>query len=168
MTLPSYLTEDRGDLRDLIAFVQDGVGWKGFDKRREKFRREFTKRALRVLGTYPPRRQSLKPFRWSKNKQANDRARRWFFANYPEGYERTGALGKAWDVRMSITRAGLDLLVGNTADVAGRVYGSSEGGQIPGHSDTGWFDADAEVTELADEAALLLGAELDAMARELR
>ncbi|MBK8138361.1 MAG: hypothetical protein IPK52_21535 [Chloroflexi bacterium] len=99
----------------MIDFAQKGVGWRPFNARREAFRKAVERRALRVLGAYPPRRSLSRKFRWSNDPIANAKARRWFFANYPDGYSRTGELGRAWKVALSVTVAGFSVSVGNPA-----------------------------------------------------
>ena len=98
---------------------------------------------------------------------ANARARRWFFANYPEGYTRTGALGKAWDVKMSVTVAGFSVSIANPAKAASYVYGTESYPQIPGHATTGWQPAEDTFTEIASAAETLLIKELDTFITEI-
>lgn len=154
-------------MTQMIAFAQNGVGWRPFNARREAFRKAVERRALRVLGAYPPRRSLSRKFVWSHDPIANARARRWFFANYPEGYTRTGALGKAWDVKMSVTVAGFSVSIANPAKAASYVYGTDSYPQIPGHAATGWQPAEDTFTEIASAAETLLIKELDTFITEI-
>ena len=154
-------------MTQMIAFAQNGVGWRPFNARREAFRKAVERRALRVLGAYPPRRSLSRKFRWSNDPVANAKARRWFFANYPDGYSRTGELGRAWKVAMSVTVAGFSVSVGNPAKAASYVYGSERYDQVPGHADTGWQQAQDTFLEIAAAAEKLLLNELDGFIREI-
>lgn len=107
-------------------------------------------RALdRTLRRYPPpRTPASPPFVWSYDKTKNERARRWFFANYPAGYTRTGALGRNWKSSIELAAGGvIEIAVENDSRAASYVYGSDTYGQVPGHETTGWFNAADEVTE---------------------
>lgn len=42
---------------------------------------------------------SGRPFEWSLDRRANARARRYFFAMYPNGYKRTGKWERGWVIR---------------------------------------------------------------------
>jgi hypothetical protein len=151
--------EGSDELANLIEFVQEGIGWRRFDRMRERYRGRFERSALKVLGTYPPAR-GLNKFRF-----ATARSRRWYFANHDGKYQRTGALGKAWKARLSITRAGFSVAVSNSANAASYVYGPR---QVPGHADTGWPQADDLFLSLASDAERDFLIELDnAIAGEL-
>ena len=167
MTDVSLSLTGSADFRGLIEFAQKGVGWRRFNARREAFRKQVERRALKVLGAYPPRRSLSRKFRWSNDPVANAKARRWFFANYPDGYSRTGELGKAWKVAMSVTVAGFSVSVGNPAKAASYVYGSERYDQVPGHADTGWQQAQDTFLEIAAAAEKLLLNELDGFIREI-
>lgn len=155
------------DFRGLIEFAQKGVGWRRFNARREAFRKQVERRALKVLGAYPPKRSLSRKFRWSNDPIANAKARRWFFANYPDGYSRTGELGRAWKVALSVTVAGFSMSVGNPAKAASYVYGSERYDQVPGHADTGWQQSQDTFLEIAAAAEKLLLNELDGFIREI-
>lgn len=167
MTDVKLTLEGSQRLTGLIEFAQRGVGWRRFNARREAFRKRFERRALKVLGTYPPRRNLSRPFVWSNNPEANARARRWFFANYPNGYTRTGDMGKAWKVGLSVTVAGFSVTVRNPADGASYVYGDDAYRQIPGHAATGWFKSEDVFTDLAAQAERDLVTELDRFIEEI-
>jgi hypothetical protein len=150
------------DLANLIEFVQDGIGWRRFDRMRERFRGRFERRALKVLGTYPPER-GLNKFRF-----ATAKSRRWYFANHDGKYQRTGALGKAWSARLSVTRAGFSVAVANASNIAQFVYDGEGLRQVPGHADTGWQNVDDAFITLAAGAEADFLIELDnAIAEEL-
>lgn len=155
------------DFRELIEFAQKGVGWRRFNARREAFRKQVERRALKVLGAYPPQRSLSRKFRWSNDPAANAKARRWFFAHYPDGYSRTGQLGKAWKVALSVTVAGFSLSIGNPAKAASYVYGSERYDQVPGHVDTGWQNSQDTFLDIAAAAEKLLLNELDGFIREI-
>lgn len=155
------------DFREMIEFAQKGVGWRRFNTRREAFRKQVERRALRVLGAYPPERSLSRRFRWSNDPAANARARRWFFAHYPNGYTRTGKLGEAWKIGMSVSVAGFSVTVINPAKAASYVYGSERYDQVPGHADTGWPPSQDTFLEIAAAAEKLLLVELDTFIREI-
>jgi hypothetical protein len=150
------------ELANLIEFVQEGIGWRRFDRMRERYRGRFERSALKVLGTYPPAR-GLNKFRF-----ATARSRRWYFANHDGKYQRTGALGKRWRARLSVTRAGFSVAVSNPSNIAQFVYEGEGLRQVPGHSDTGWLNVDDEFISLAADAERDFLIELDnAIAGEL-
>ncbi len=167
MTDVSLSVTGSADFRGLIEFAQKGVGWRRFNARREAFRKQVERRALKVLGAYPPKRSLSRKFRWSNDPIANAKARRWFFANYPDGYSRTGELGRAWKVALSVTVAGFSVSVGNPAKAASYVYGSERYDQVPGHADTGWQQSQDTFLEIAAAAEKLLLNELDGFIREI-
>ena len=151
------------ELANLIEFVQDGIGWRRFDRMRERFRGRYERRALKVLGTYPAPRSLSRKYRF-----ATDRSRRWYFANHDGGYQRTGALGKAWKARLSVTRAGFSVAVSNSSDIAQFVYDGEGFRQVPGHADTGWLNVDDAFIDLSAGAETDFLIELDnALAEEL-
>lgn len=159
--------EGSSQFTDLITFAQRGVGWQRFNARREAYRKKVERRALRVLGAYPPKRSLSRKFVWSQDPVRNAKARRWFFAHYPNGYERTGQLGRAWKVALSVTVAGFSIGIGNPAKAASYVYGSEDTAQVPGHITTGWPAAEDTFTDIAAAAETLLLQELDAFVEEL-
>jgi hypothetical protein len=99
---------------------------------------------LEVLQVSP--QQSALPFVWSYNKQAQQRARAWYYANHvPRGskggrYTRTGALAKAWRVEGSFNRTGGEITITNRAKGAEFVYGMK---QVPSHARSGFPRIDA-------------------------
>lgn len=80
------------------------------------------------------------PFLWSFDPAANARARRWFFANYPEGYTRSGNFGRAWEITVAVKQAEVMLSVSNPTPGTRYIVGdfANGAGQIPGHRRTGW------------------------------
>lgn len=159
MTRFSLEVQGSDRLANLIEFAQQGAGWRKFNQRREAYRKRVQRHTLKVLGTYPgPRR--------GKFRFATERSRRWFFANYPEGYSRTGTLGESWGVKMSVTVAGFSMEIGTDADAAQYVYGGEQFRQVPGHFDTGWPNADDQFIELAVYAEKELIREIDALIEE--
>jgi hypothetical protein len=159
MTRFSLAIEGSAHVSNLIDFAQRGVGWRKFNQRREAYRKRVQRRSLKVLGTYPgPRR--------GKFRFATERSRRWFFANYPEGYTRTGQLGESWRVKMSVTVAGFSMEIGTDADAAQYVYGGEQFRQVPGHFDTGWPNADDQFLDVAAYAEKELIREIDALIEE--
>lgn len=112
-------------------------------------------RALdRNVRRYPPERNRAVPFVWSFDPAANRRAQRWFFANYPNGYERTGDLGKAWYADIALKDGSIVISLENETRGASYVHGSDEYGQVPGHITTGWRHVNTiagDYAELASE-----------------
>lgn len=109
-------------------------------------------RALdRNVRRYPPERNPAVPFVWSFDPAANARARRWFFANYPNGYQRTGDLGEAWYADILLRDGSIIISLENETRGASYVHGSDEYGQVPGHVRTGW----RHVNEIAGQYAEL-------------
>lgn len=106
--------------------------------------REVTPAFLNELRYYPGAAKnglnSGQPFVWSKNKAANDRARRAFFARHPNGYTRTGEFGRGWTIRIVEGVNQITMTVSNPFKKAALVVGSQRTGegQIPGHANTGW------------------------------
>lgn len=80
------------------------------------------------------------PFVWSYDPVKNARARRWFFANFPKGYKRTGALSRSWKITFVRGKQSISMRVTNNRKGASFVVGSLNGklGQVPGHSKSGW------------------------------
>lgn len=101
------------------------------------------RRLDRVLSYEPPPRNVGSPkFVWSHNPAANARARRWFFANYPNGYTRTGDMAQAWIASIMLVGGAIELSVENPAPGSSYVYGDDSRSQIPGHRTTGWRQTD--------------------------
>lgn len=80
---------------------------------------------------------------WSTDPAADARARRWWFANYPNGRARTGNLNRAW---VLVTR-GNRLSLENNSRGAAYVFSFAQtprargGRPNPGHIRTGWPQA---------------------------
>ena len=99
----------------------------------------------RLVEETPSPRGSGK-FVWSRKSAANERARRWWFANVNSGeidtdgshYRRTGKMQKQWRVYGKVRTNSAELEVINRNPGAKYVYGNAERPQIPGHRDTGW------------------------------
>ena len=91
-----------------------------------------------------PARVRHSPFVWSRDPKKNARARRWWFANKRGIYQRTGALGRAWQssVTYSPAEAQITVSVSNPAPGASYVFGAVEFGyaQVPSHAATGWVN----------------------------
>jgi hypothetical protein len=148
-------------LANLIEFTQEGVGWRKFNQRREAYRKRIERHVAKVFGVYPPERSPLRKFRF-----ASKESQGWFWANIGGKYQRTGALGKSWRAKLSVTRAGFSIAVGSAADAAEFVYSGDGFRQVPGHSDTGWPDADERFLSIAAYAETELIREIDALIAE--
>lgn len=99
------------------------------------------------ITTYPPRLPSL-PFKWSNDPAADNRARRWYFANKVKGrkggrYKRTGALGRSWQFIMETSNFAGTYRIQSLTRAAIFVQGNR---QVPSHRQTGWSRA-REVVE---------------------
>lgn len=84
---------------------------------------------------------SDQPFVWSTDPAKNAKARRWWFANFPNGRERTGALNEAMSVALERVGKALELIVSNSVAYAKWVvstFDQRRNYQIPGHARTGW------------------------------
>jgi hypothetical protein len=84
---------------------------------------------------------SDQPFVWSTDPVKNKAARGWWFANFPNGRERTGALNDAWTVALERAGKALQLLVSNITPYTKWVvdtFDQRRNYQIPGHARTGW------------------------------
>lgn len=84
---------------------------------------------------------SDEPFRWSNDPVKNEKARGWWFANFPNGRERTGEMNANWDVLLERVGRAYELIVSNPISYLKRVVGSFDQNrdwQIPGHKRTGW------------------------------
>lgn len=82
------------------------------------------------------------PFRWSDDPEADERGRKGYFARFPNGRARTGALSDSWTVRLQRVGAAFQLLVQTPLRYAKWVVGSFDqrrDWQIPGHRRTGWI-----------------------------
>jgi len=108
-----------------------------------------------TLRPYPPRRY-WKRGDWSNDPVKDAAGRRGFFARYPNGYTRTGALGRAWNSSAVYEPpANIVATIENPNVGASYVYGSEPFGyrQSPGHVRTG-FQNFGTSFEPAVEAAL--------------
>jgi len=116
------------------------------------------------LRAYPPRRDKSRPFVWSFDKRKNERARRWFFANYPNGYTRTGALGRAWEGDVTYAKSGeISVYVANDTRGASYVYGAEQFNykQVPGHVTTGWLNAGDDGADVVTDVAVFVNNRLE-------
>ena len=105
---------------------------------RAKFYGEMAQPMLRDFQEQPG--AAKHPFVWSENHEANRRAQRWFFANYPNGYTRTGKLVQGYTVGVSESDDALSIFVRNPSKALRWVKGRR---QIPGHRKSGWrLDSD--------------------------
>lgn len=111
----------------------------------------------RLRVTAPPRGGNR--FIWSRDPVKQARARRWFFANYPNGYTRTGALERAWFGEITYTDNTITTTIGNPNKAASYVYGSEQFDfvQVIGHQQTGWLNSG----ETAPDILLDIGIRLD-------
>jgi hypothetical protein len=109
----------------------------------------------------PPRGEGSPPFVWSNDPVKNARARRGFFARYPNGYQRTGQLAKAWqgDIVFDAPDGVITIGVDNPSAAASYVYGAEEYNfeQVPGHATTGWPNSGVVVPDIL----LDIGTQLD-------
>lgn len=119
----------------------------------------FYERLLdRTLRQEPPERNSFSPpFIWSHDPTKQARARRWFFAHYPNGYRRTHTMSKAWEVAITLNDGGLTFDIGNPTPGASYVYGTAEFGQVPGHVTTGWQRAVETLADIGGETIDAIG-----------
>lgn len=104
----------------------------------------YRARIVRELSKYPPKPKY--PLRWQSARQ-----RRAFFASNGFGkgipYQRTGNLGKSWQVSSKALGEGMSITTENTAPYAQYVVGSF---QQTFHADTGWVKADPALAKIQD------------------
>lgn len=143
-------------INDTNAIVREAVEYSA-----ERTRNPFLAGAQ---GTPPP---SVHPFVWSRDPQANARARRWYFGAIARGeiptdgerYLRSGKLGESFTITVVDNQGAIESVFGSSANSASYVVGNADGSlqQIPGHDTTGWWQfqplADAWVDEATREAA---------------
>lgn len=123
-----------------------------------------------LVNNTPPKRGPGSPrFVWSNNRAANERARRWWFANadkFPSRngyYARTGKLQRAWRVDVVLERGRVLIRAVNDNRGASYVYGRPRVQQVPGHKRTGWPyapDKLAEARNLLNQRIRDLGQEI--------
>lgn len=114
-----------------------------------------------VRKTPKPRTSSSPRFIWSRDKAAQDRARRWWFAAIARGeiptngqnYQRTGQLQRAWKIEVTRKGTTLTLIAANNNRGAVYVYGDYGRPQIPGHRATGWPNGPQTFERIADDIA---------------
>jgi hypothetical protein len=117
---------------------------------------------LEELRTYPSRAASL-PFVWSRNKEKNEKARRWYFAAIRRGeiptsggrYQRTGEYAKSWTGKLLKDGTTRTIRISNSYPAAKWIGGSFDRNrdfQIPGHKKTGWARS-ADTFDFYAEAA---------------
>jgi hypothetical protein len=105
---------------------------------RARFYGEIAQPMLEDFKHYPG--PAKHPFEWSSNPTANARARGWFFANYPQGYRRTGKLAQGYTIGVTENDDALAIFVRNPSKALKWVKGKR---QIPGHKRSGWrLDSD--------------------------
>jgi hypothetical protein len=131
----------------------------------QRYRTEFNKETRkpiknlrRRVGRAPARKPSL-PFQWSKNRAAQGRARRWYFAainNKIPGvriptsggrYRRTGRMLKNLKVRFNRQQR---TITAEGADSQGALHTIGPR-QVPSHKRTGWKRIDKELDRAAGE-----------------
>lgn len=117
--------------------VFEGTAQQAFDELQPAF--------LEELQTYPGEsrnsRNSGEPFRWSNKPEADVNARRWWFAHFPNGRERTGDLGANMSVDLKRVAKTLQIVAGNALGYAKWAVGTFDvrrNYQLPGHARTGW------------------------------
>lgn len=114
--------------------------------------------ALKEARIYPANSPAL-PFVWSYDKEKQNRARRWYFANkVPKGsaggrYQRTGALGQAWQGKVETTPTSGTISIVNPTVASDYVYGAQ---QVPSHYLTGWQPLNGNEQRVSDYAQDLL------------
>lgn len=117
------------------------------------------------LRVYPPKRDPRRRFIWSLDPRAEQRARRWFFANYPDGYTRTGVLGRAWqgDITYSTKTGDITTYVANNTRGASYVYGADQFNyqQVIGHVQTGWLNAGQTGADVVADATIFVNNRLE-------
>ncbi len=152
---------DYGVALDLKVFddLENGINKspKLMDTALKLERRRFKGRIVDHFDPLPARHAGT--FVWSLNKQANDRARRWWFANRNGPHVRrgrNGGLASQFELEMDVTHANGFFTITNNAEGVDYVFGSR---QIPSHRLTGIPRADdAEwLTEIGDEVSARIG-----------
>lgn len=130
------LVEARQFVRKFDSVVT-GTAKETFDELEPMFREELTY----TPGPSKNSTNSDQPYRWSNDPVADANARKFWFANFPNGRERTGELNEQWLVELAKVRAALELVVSNAAAHAKWVVDSFDrrrSYQNPGHARTGW------------------------------
>ncbi len=93
-------------LQDIAAFMREAP--QEAARFGEQLYRKYEPRMMQEVRYRPARSlnglNSGRPFQWSPDPKANARARAWFFANYPNGYKRTGKWERGWQSRFDTTR----------------------------------------------------------------
>lgn len=120
---------------------------------------DFVEPGLMNVGATAPPRDDRK-FVWSTNPQANRRAQAWWFANLENiptdgrHYERQGASPYGFDVDISFEDDMLIVSISNKWGKSNMIFGNLQtgAGQLPGHRDTGWNLAAAEIVTLLASA----------------
>lgn len=116
------------------------------------------------LRVYPPARGAgSPPFIWSFNPVKQALARRWWWANYPNGKERSGLLGRLWLGEITYQDNTLATRVSNPSKAASYVYGSEQFNfeQVPGHARTGWLNSGNTAADVLLEVAIEIDKRLD-------
>jgi len=119
--------------------------------------RYLDRQIVAVLYPMPPARNAGSPrFIWSNNPLKQAAARRWWWANYSNGYKRTGQLVKQWTGSVYFSGAQLAITVENPAKAASYVFGSAESGykQVPGHVTTGWYNTQDKPADVVLDAGV--------------
>lgn len=102
----------------------------------------------------PPRGRNK--FVWSHDPVKNERGRRGFFARYPNGFNRTGQLGRDWQADITFQNSVIETSIRNDNEGASYVYGSEAYNfvQVPGHKTTGWLNAGETVPDILLETQI--------------
>lgn len=116
-------------------------------------------RVIETIVPEPPRRgPGSPPYVWSRDKAANERGRRGYFARVRDGriatrngyYQRSGDLARNWTVYVVDEGAFFRVVVENDSGAASFVYGSDRRPRVPGHRTTGWPKALAFILDIFD------------------
>lgn len=154
-----------GGFNDLIADLQyiTGEGLRTVSRQVIPAAERLLDRLIDAhLRKYPPKRNRSDPFVFSDDPVKNRKAQIWFAINYPNGYRRTGRLGRAWEgeILLSVNGGAVTLTVDvrNETAYASRVYGAEQFGykQVPGHAHTGWKNSGRAVPPIVLETAVFL------------
>ena len=129
MTEIDFAISTSGTLNDLITDLQylTGEGLRVVSRQVVPVvERQLDRLIDAQLRKYPPRRNRNQPFIWSLDPVKNRKAQIWFAINYPDGYRRTGRLGRSWkgEILLNTNSSGITMLtvdVRNEASYASRV-----------------------------------------------
>lgn len=131
--------------------------------------RDMDRSIQATLAKYPPARGLGSPkFVWSRDPIKNARGRRGFFARHPNGYKRTGELGRSWRAIVVFKDGVILFTIENPSPAASYVYGLPPTyGQVPGHVTTGWRNAGKTIPDILLDVAIRAEDQLKTVAREI-